>query len=199
MTAAESATSEPELLRRLRAVVGPAPAHNPEEPVPGGAAAVLVLADPTDPGLPVLFMRRTRLVPSHRGQISFPGGGVEPDDRGPVETALREAHEEMAVDRDAVEVLGVLDSVLTATAARRLTPVVAIERTPLHPVPDPFEVAEWFRVALADLLDAPLTSRPIPGMPGRAMVHFYEVDGRVIWGATAAIIHDLLERLRRAE
>jgi 8-oxo-dGTP pyrophosphatase MutT (NUDIX family) len=199
MSGAATNVPEPPLLQRLRTAVAPPPPFDSREAVPDGAAAVLLLADPTHLGLPLLFMRRTRLVPSHRGQISFPGGGVEPDDRGPVETALREAHEEMAVDPDAVEVLGVLPGVLTATGARRLTPVVAVERRALHPVPDPFEVAEWFRVPLADLLDARVTSRPVPGMPPGALVRFYEVHGRVIWGATAAIIHDLLARLGRTD
>lgn len=187
-----------DLLTRLRSVVEPPPAGVTPAAGPGDAA-VLLLADPREPGLPLLFMRRTRLVRSHRGQVAFPGGGTEPGDGGPVGTALREAREEMGVEADAVEILGLLAPVMTATEARRLTPVVAVERRPLVPTVEPFEVAEWFRIRLADLLTAPVTSRRIHGAPGRAMVHFYEVGDRVIWGATAAIIHDLLARLGRTD
>jgi 8-oxo-dGTP pyrophosphatase MutT (NUDIX family) len=191
---ASTSQQHDDLLARLRtAVLAPVEVDPDASP---GDAAVLILADPADKRLPVLFMRRTRLVPTHRGQIAFPGGGVAPGDEGVVGTALREAQEELGVDPADVEVLGLLPAVFTATATRRLTPVVALQRKPITPVPDPFEVADWFRVGLVDLCQAPLTSRPVPGAPDRPSIHFYEVDGRIIWGATAAIIHELLERLR---
>jgi 8-oxo-dGTP pyrophosphatase MutT (NUDIX family) len=136
-------------------------------------------------------------VRTHRGQIAFPGGGVEPDDAGIVATALRELHEEMGIPPDAVEVLGQLRPVLTATSYRRLTPVVAVERRAVEPVAEPYEVAEWFRIGLAELLQAPLTARRIPGDPLQREVYFYEAAGRVIWGASAAILHDLMARLGR--
>ena len=144
-------------------------------------------------------MRRTRLVRSHRGQVALPGGGVEPDDAGPVATALREAHEELGVAPDDVEVLGLLRTVSTVSSERYLVPVVALERAPIHPVPDGFEVADWFRIRLADLLTAPLTARHVPGGGRDGYVRFYEVDGRVIWGAPAAILYDLLARLGRTD
>lgn len=191
-----------DLLERLRAAVDPVTAPAPVIPpaVDGRRnAAVLLLADPATEGLPVLFMRRTRLVRSHRGQIALPGGGVEPGDAGPVGTALREAHEELGVARDRVEVLGVLRPVTTASSERHLIPVVALERSPVHPVPDGFEVADWFRIPLAELMVAPVVARHIPGGGRDGFVRFYEVGGRVIWGATAAILHDLLGRLGRTD
>jgi len=162
-------------------------------------AAVLLLADPATTGLPLLFMRRTRLVRSHRGQIAFPGGGVEPSDGGPAATALREAKEELGVPPDQVEVLGLLRPVTTATSERHLVPVVALQRAPIQPVPDGFEVADWFRVPITELLTAPLPARRVPGGGRDGFVRFYEVGGRVIWGATAAILHDLLTRLGRTD
>jgi 8-oxo-dGTP pyrophosphatase MutT (NUDIX family) len=185
------------LVERLRAAVSPLPP--PGHPQPDDAAAVVLLFDPSDESLPLLFMRRSRLVRTHRGQIAFPGGGVEAQDSGVEGTALRELHEEMGIAPDDVEVLGRLQPVLTATSYRRLTPVVALERRPLHPVGDPYEVADWFRIGLAELLRAPLTARRIAGDPMDREVYFYEAGGRVIWGASAAILHDLLQRLGRTD
>ncbi len=196
MATADAAPHAHDLLDRLRAAVSPAtPAGQPQPP---DAAAVVLLFDPADHDLPLLFMRRSQLVRTHRGQIAFPGGGVEPHDSGVVGTALRELHEEMGIAPDDVDVLGQLRPVLTATSARQLTPVVALQRRDLVPVPDAYEVAETFHITLRELLDAPLTARRIPGDPMGRVVYFYEAAGRVIWGASAAILHDLLERLGRA-
>jgi hypothetical protein len=92
-----------------------------------------------------------------------------------------------------------LRPVNTVSSERHLTPIVALERTPINPVPDGFEVADWFRIPLADLLTAPLTARRVPGGGRDGFVRFYEVGDRVIWGATAAILHDLLARLGRTD
>ena len=186
------------LVDRLRAAVDPLPAAGTAPP-PEVTAAVLLLADAEQPGLPLLFIRRTRLVRTHRGQVAFPGGGVEPADGGVVGAATRETQEELGIAAADVEPLGVLSTVVTRGSQRGLCPVVAVQRRAVEPVPDGWEVAEWFRIPITELLAAPLTSRHIPGMEsdGReSVVHFYEVRGRVIWGATAAVLHDLLGRLR---
>lgn len=198
MAAMSDAGAQPnDLLDRLRAAVSPTPPAGAAQP--DDAASVVLLFDPSDASLPLLFMRRSRLVRTHRGQIAFPGGGVEAHDDGVVGTALRELHEEMGIAAGDVEVLGQLRPVLTATSYRRLTPVVALERRPVEPVAEPYEVAEWFRIGLAELMRAPLTARRIPGDPMEREVYFYEAGGKVIWGASAAILHDLLERLGRSD
>jgi 8-oxo-dGTP pyrophosphatase MutT (NUDIX family) len=183
------------LLDDLRHAVDPLPAPGAGVP-PEVSAAVLLLVDPSDPGLPLLFIRRTRQVSTHRGQVAFPGGGVEPGDASVVDAALREAREEMSIRPESVEPLGLLATVWTRGSERSLTPVVGLQRGEVAPVADGYEVAAWFRIPIADLLEAPLTSRPIPGMEERPPVHFYEAHGQVIWGATAAVLHDLLARLR---
>jgi 8-oxo-dGTP pyrophosphatase MutT (NUDIX family) len=183
------------LVDRLRAVVTPVAANGAAEP--DDAAAVVLLFDPAVPGLPLLFMRRSLLVPTHRGQIAFPGGGIEDGDDGVVGAGLRELEEEMGIAPEQVEVVGELRPVLTATSSRRVTPVVGLQRAAVEPVPEPYEVAEWFRIPLAELMQAPLTARRVPGDPQGREVYFYEAAGRVIWGASAAILHDLLERLTR--
>jgi 8-oxo-dGTP pyrophosphatase MutT (NUDIX family) len=181
------------LVDRLREAVSPTPP--PDEPQPSDAAAVVLLFDPAEPSLPLLFMRRSRLVRTHRGQIAFPGGGIEEHDETIVHAGLRELQEEMGIAPGQVEVLGQLRPVLTATSYRKVTPVVALQCGAVEPVPEPYEVAEWFRVPLAELIEAPFTARRIAGDPMGREVYFYEAGGRVIWGASAAILHDLLERL----
>ena len=198
MDAAPAPARDGRLAMALRAAVDPLPDPQPPavDPVTGSRnAAVLILADPSTPGLPLLFIRRSRRVSAHQGQIAFPGGGAEDGDGGPAGTALREAREEVGIDPDDVEVIGALPPTPTRTAAIRVDPVVALARRPVTPHPDGFEVEAIFEVTLEDLLAAPVTTREIPGMPGRP-VHFIEVDGRVIWGATAAMLVELMRRLR---
>jgi 8-oxo-dGTP pyrophosphatase MutT (NUDIX family) len=184
-----------DLVDRLRRAVSPTAPDAGREP--SDAAAVVLLFDPAEAGLPLLFMRRSRLVRTHRGQIAFPGGGVEPGDASVVDAGLRELEEEMGIAPAEVDVVGQLQPVLTATSYRRVTPLVALQRGAAEPVPEPYEVAEWFRIPLAELIEAPLTERVIPGDPMGRSVYFYEAGGKVIWGASAAILHDLLERLSR--
>ncbi len=179
---------------RLRGAVDPRPAAGAAVP-PEVTAAVLLLVDPADPALPLLFIRRTRRVRTHRGQIAFPGGGIDPGDGGVVAAALREAREELAIPVEQVEPLGLLATVRTRGSTRSLCPVVGLQRGPVTPVADGYEVATWFHIPLAELLAAPLTSRRIPGMDADALVHFYEAHGQIVWGATAAGLHDRLGRL----
>lgn len=176
----------------------PAPVGR-DAPQPEDAAAVVLLFDPRHDELPLLFMRRSRLVRTHRGQIAFPGGGLEPGDASVLDAGLRELHEEMGIARDDVEALGELRPVLTATSYRQVTPIVALQKRDVEPVPDPYEVADWFRIPLAELLRAPLTARRIAADPLGREVYFYEAGDRVIWGASAAILHDLLARLGRED
>lgn len=156
-----------------------------------------MLADPAGRGVPILFIHRTRRVPSHRGQIALPGGGVDPGDTDLVATALREAREEMGILAANVEVIGTLPPMTTRSADRPVDPVVALLTTPFEARPDPFEVADWFWVPLTDLLAAPVTARDVPGFPADRPVVFIEVGQRIIWGATGAIIVGLLDRIRK--
>lgn len=185
------------LLTRLRRVLD----FTVAAPSPEGhrRASVLLLFDPADEGLPLLFILRSPGLRSHAGQIAFPGGAEEAHDRDIVATALREANEEVGVSPDSVEVIGVLPPFVTAVSNRWLTPVVGLQRSPWTVVTDDLEVAEWFRVDLATLLGAPHSVRDIPREGQRRLVHFYEADGRVIWGVTAAVLHELMSRLGRED
>ncbi len=183
------------LVERLRAAVDPV-GTVPEPPQSARrTAAVLLLFDARDPGLPLLFAQRTEHLRHHAGQIGFPGGGTEPGDAGVVATALREAEEETGLPPGASEVLGLLPPFLTAPSDNWLTPVVALQSEPVRLRAEPFEVARLFWVSLTALIEAPHTVRTLQREGRARTVHFYEADGNVIWGVTAAIIAELLARL----
>ncbi|MFZ0919839.1 MAG: CoA pyrophosphatase [Candidatus Dormiibacterota bacterium] len=187
------------IVDRLRRVVS-APGDVMTAPPAGlRPASVLLLCDPTAPGVPLLFVLRSEELRHHPGQIAFPGGGAEPMDAGVVETALREAGEELGIHRDSVEVLGVLSPFSTVVSGRWLTPVVGMQLRPIEFRTDDFEIAEWFRIDIADLMVAPHSVREIERNGMRGRVHYYEASGRVIWGVTGAILHEFLERLGRTD
>jgi 8-oxo-dGTP pyrophosphatase MutT (NUDIX family) len=158
-------------------------------------AAVLVpLVDHPD-GLTVIFTQRTAHLAAHAGQISFPGGGAEPDDADAAATALRETEEEIGLAPERVEVVGRLDTYVTRTGFR-ITPVVGFVRPPFILNPDPFEVAEVFEVPLSFILDPQSRKRESRQFQG-AERYFYvfPYQGRYIWGATAGILVNLCDVL----
>jgi 8-oxo-dGTP pyrophosphatase MutT (NUDIX family) len=145
--------------------------------------------------LTVLLTQRTSTLPTHAGQIAFPGGKVEPGDDSPVEAALREAAEEIGLDRGFVEPLGFLDGYRTGTGFS-VAPVVAIIRPGFELKPDPSEVAEVFEVPLAFLMDEANHQRHTREWRGRDR-HYYAMPygERYIWGATAGMLKNLHQRL----
>lgn len=155
------------------------------------AAAVLVPLVLRETGMTVLLTQRTAHLRDHAGQISFPGGRCEEQDASPVETALREAHEEVGLDPAQVEVLGILQEHRTGTGFR-ITPVVALVHPPLNLKLDDFEVAEAFETPLGFLLDPANHQRHSVEYPGG--VHEYYAmpwEGYYIWGATAGMLVSL--------
>jgi 8-oxo-dGTP pyrophosphatase MutT (NUDIX family) len=136
----------------------------------------------------VLLTRRAELLRNHGGQISFPGGRRDDTDVSFSASALREAHEEIGLPRETVEVIGYLDDYPTLTGYR-VTPVVGFVDTPFTPTPQADEVAEVFELPLADALDASRYEQHTATRDG-IEYRLWELHWQSyrIWGATAAIL-----------
>ncbi len=160
-------------------------------PRPLRPAAVLVGLVERPAGTTVLFTRRTDGLRHHAGQISFPGGGCEPEDADATACALRETREEIGLEAGWIEVVGRLNSYVTGTGYA-ITPVVGFIRPGFAVTPDPSEVAEIFEVPLAFLLDPANHQRGSRTIAG-ATRHFYAIPygDYYIWGATASMLVDL--------
>jgi len=145
--------------------------------------------------LTVLLTQRTGSLPTHAGQISFPGGKVEPEDGGPVAAALRESVEEINLDPKFVEPLGFLDGYRTGTGFT-IAPVVAILQPGFELKPDPREVDDVFEVPLSFLMNEANHQKHSRDWRGRQRFYYAMPYGeRYIWGATAGIIRNMQQRL----
>jgi 8-oxo-dGTP pyrophosphatase MutT (NUDIX family) len=157
-------------------------------------AAVLV-AVVDRPAPTVILTERPKTMRKHPGQISFPGGRIDPGDGGPVDAALREAEEEIALPRRSVEVIGTADRYRTITGFE-VTPVVGVVPAGLPLEPQPGEVAAMFEAPLHYLLDPRHQIVRSVLWQGRERCYYeIEWEGRRIWGATAAMIVNLSRRL----
>ena len=163
-----------------------------ESPLTPAAVLVPLVARPA--GFQVLLTQRTDHLHDHAGQVSFPGGRREHTDAGSVETALRETREEIGLDEDFIEVVGLLDDYETGTGFR-VTPVVSFVSEGFTLALDSFEVADVFEVPLDYLFDPAnhqTRSREFAGR--RRKDYLFEYQERVIWGATAGMLMNLYRR-----
>ncbi len=158
-------------------------------------AAVLVPVTgwPAEPKL--IFTERHADLKKHAGEISFPGGMSDEDDRDLEWTALRETHEEVSVSPDRVEVVGALAPVGTFVTSYRIQPFVGLVSGDQPLVPNPTEVAAILEFDIDDLVDSYAMRRLVRrGVPIRTPT--FEMDRVLIWGATARILTDFLVRIR---
>ena len=158
-------------------------------------AAVLVPLVERASGLHVLLTQRTAHLRDHAGQVSFPGGRIEPDDASPAAAALRETFEEIGLAPEFIEIVGYLDTYLTITGFS-VVPVVAFVREGFSLALDDFEVASVFEVPLSFVLDPAnhvLRTKDVHGVE----VSYYELPygDRYIWGATARMLVGLYQKL----
>lgn len=166
----------------------PADVEGPDDRV----SAVLVPLFEDEGELRVILTLRNPNLRSHAGQVSFPGGRLDPGET-PVAAALREAHEETALEPDAVEVIGELDHLRTIVSNSFIVPVVGVlsGRQPL--TPNPAEVDRIFDVSMSELLSDGVYREERWGIPNidRA-VSFFEVEGETVWGATGTMLKNFL-------
>lgn len=147
--------------------------------------------------LDVLLTRRSPTLRHHPGQVSFPGGGIDPQDAGPEGAALREAQEETGLDPGGVRVLGTLPP-LPVTASRNLvTPVLAWwDRPSAVAAADPAETVDVFRVPVADLVDPAHRVTAVVAHAGHEYRGpAFDADGVLVWGFTAYVLDRLLDAL----
>lgn len=164
-------------------------------PGPQIESAVLVGLVPREHSTQVLLTRRTDGLRHHGGQVSFPGGRIEASDIGPITAAIRESNEEIALTARQISPLGFLDPFATISGFR-VVPIVAAIDPAYVAVPNPDEVADVFEVPL-DFLMAPENLRrvEVDYRGRRRAVLEYDWPGQRIWGATAAMLFNLRERL----
>jgi 8-oxo-dGTP pyrophosphatase MutT (NUDIX family) len=157
-------------------------------------AAVLMPIFEADGQARVVLTKRPETMPSHQGEIAFPGGKLEPNTDADLKAAaLREAHEEIGIEPDSVEIVGELDHLVTVSARFALAPFVGLLATPPALVPHPREVAAVFDVAIDDLLAPEVFREERWGEPPlERAISFFELEDETIWGATAHILVDLL-------
>ena len=156
------------------------------------AAVLIAVTDRSEPG--VLLTHRPDTMPSHPGQVAFPGGKLEPGEDA-ITAALREAHEELGVDPAQVRVIGEADSFVTGSGYA-LTPVLGLIPPDLPLIPDPREVADWFEAPLRFVLDQSNHVRKSGLFRGhrRDYIEIQWQEHR-IWGITAGILTNLSHRL----
>ncbi len=163
--------------------------------VPGARpAAVLCALFDEDNEARVVLTRRSSRLRSHTGEVSFPGGRLDPGE-APIAAALREASEEVGLDPASVDILGQLSPLSTFSSQAIITPFVGVlpGRPLLHP--NPAEVERAFDVPLAELVREGVYTEELWELPGAGWraLNFFHLIGDTVWGATARILRELLE------
>ncbi|MCU1352596.1 MAG: putative hydrolase [Acidimicrobiales bacterium] len=178
-------------MRAAFAAAGP-PVTSPREGEVTRASAVLAPLYEADGETWVVLTRRAWHLRAHRGEVSFPGGGQDLGE-ALVDTARREAHEEVGLDPNGIEILGELDHLTTFVSRSFIVPYVAALPGRPDLVASPDEVEAVLHVPLAELLDPAIFREEVWEVFGTdRRIYFFELHGDTIWGATAAMLRQLL-------
>lgn len=169
------------------------------EPGPPRPAAVLIPLIENQANWELLFIRRSIVESDHHsGQVAFPGGQTDKGDTGPVATALREAHEEIGVGAESIDILGKLEYMVTISNYK-VTPVVGHMQWPAALKPQTTEVERIFSIPLAWLANKAnhrIEQRNLPDeISTHPVVYFEEYDSETLWGVTAHIVLNFIEAL----
>ncbi len=194
---------KPKLAARLKQSLPERIAHEPmraqpvgsvipnfEHKLPPKPGSVLILLYEENGQIKFPLTKRQEYAGAHSGQISFPGGKAEPDE-DVIQTALREAHEEIGVDLNYVQVLGRLSDFFVIPSNFLVVPVIAMTHQKVF-TPDPYEVAKILSGNILDLVkdDAIKQKEIIAAGKYTMMAPHFEIEGEVVWGATAMMLNE---------
>ena len=185
-------------LDRIRQVLaeGPPPAKSPVELVTRSSSAVLVPIYEEHGDVHVVLTRRSWHLRSHKGEVSFPGGRRDAGDRDLWDTATREAMEEIALDPSVPEQIGELNHLSTVTSRSFIVPYVGVLPGRPELIRNEDEVDAILHVSLSELLDPEIYRQERWGIAGLDRpIHFFELVGDTVWGATGSMLVDFLTRL----
>ena len=161
-----------------------------------GAVLLVLYPDLYDLRIPLTV--RSNALPTHRGEVSLPGGATDPDDDGPTATALREGYEELGIDPNSIDIWGSLSPIYIPPSNFYITPVVGFSKHHLDMRMNVAEVQEVITVTVRELLDP---QRVVVEQWQRhgveLQVPFFAIAGHKVWGATAMILSELVARIRR--
>jgi 8-oxo-dGTP pyrophosphatase MutT (NUDIX family) len=189
-------TSHAQIEKLRRALHQTDPDDRPGRDAAAREAAVLVPIVQREGDLHLVFIRRSDSVESHRGQVAFPGGRVDPSDTTLLDTALREAHEEVGIEPHLVDVLGGFPTMSTVSSGIWVAPFVGLLKRPVEYLIQQVEVAEVFEVPLRVLADPRYRGlyewRRDKGGPSLNFPAIF-YSGQTIWGLTLRITESLLD------
>lgn len=189
-----SAPSSAEIAARFAAAERPSAPLTPAFRGARLSAVLLLLADGPD-GAEVLLTKRSLHLRNHRGEVSFPGGRIDPGETS-LQAALREANEEVGLDPSSVTAIGELTHLDTVVSRSYIVPHIGVVAERHDLVPTSSEVDRVWWTPLRELLDEPTYHREIWGAPPTdRTLHFFDLDDETVWGATAHVLVDLLTRV----
>jgi 8-oxo-dGTP pyrophosphatase MutT (NUDIX family) len=165
-------------------------------------SAVLALLYPYDDDIYTVLMQRHVYEGTHSGQISFPGGKREISDRDLRETALREANEELSIDENKVNIIGELTQVYIPPSRYLVSPFLGYVTERPDFIPEPSEVSAIIEVPVSQFLDPGRLKEKyhfIPTLNSDIKIRYFDIDEKVVWGATAMMLSEISEILRKTD